>query len=587
MTYNYIDAFPLPPEVIPDQLRRLLIPVGSDPREEVEIARFYESPNKPVDDEHLYLQMAVVQDDSHEPLAYFKETATGVVAHSVPVDESGAFDTFNPSISGHDYMVASWGTGSFYTFNLAEKVWMTLGLSPRCIGNDHQRMIYDDLALPEVGVAGGEISSEYYWKSSRNIKWSMRNDYFRKYLWLRSARAVRSIYYRARLPEHPSVRGLMGSQSHVLLKPETGPVWYELDLRMHLGHLLMQVWLCVEAAGPELCPQPSADGLTWPSTTGPTTHYMANSLISGGEVYLDDGFLDRYEQSAFYDAVPGRLDGVWHCSPSYKGQWAFSECVRVGRNLISVPMRQLYNAIPDREIFRAYEYALDPDAISHLDLTAEHIVSKTQRLLDQILMLGDNMSALAQSVGIHEDPEQLTGFSRKKLRANGWNDYPNLSKLAQVAPLAMTQQAFLSRCKQIHEILQNVPNGTVKKLLEKAGCPKKDVQPLALLKCLQALLNVLQRLNADQESLESFASSAVPGGWSANNPIMAPLFLNYDLRIADAHDTVGKCIGTLQVMGFDTAHLNDGYGLALDFVMDGVIDSIAQLNAQLTRLIAV
>lgn len=587
MTYNYLDAFPLPPEVIPDQLRRLLIPVGSDPREEVEIARFYESPNKPVDDEHLYLQMAVVQDDSHEPLAYFKETATGVVAHSVPVDEPGAFDTFNPSISGHDYMVASWGTGSFYTFNLAEKVWMTLGLSPRCIGNDHQRMIYDDLALPEVGVAGGEISSEYYWKSSRNIKWSMRNDYFRKYLWLRSARAVRSIYYRARLPEHPVIRGLMGPQSHVLLKPETGPVWYELDLRMHLGHLLMQVWLCLEAAGPELCPQPSPDGLVWPGTTRPMTHDLANSLTSGGEVYLDDGFLDRYEQSAFYDAVPSRLDGVWHCSPSYKGQWAFSECVRVGRNMISVPMRQLYNAIPDREILRAYEYALDPDAISHLDITAEHIVSKTQRLLDQILMLGDNMSALAQSVGIHDDPEQLTGFSRQKLRANGWDDYPNLSKLAQVAPLAMTQQAFLSRCKQIHEILQNVPNGTVKKLLEKAGCPKKDVQPLALLKCLQGLLNVLQRLNADQESLESFASSAVPEGWSANNPAMAPLFLNYDLRIADAHDTVGKCIGTLQAMGFDTAHLNDGYGLALDFVMDGVIDSIAQLNAQLTRLIAV
>lgn len=68
---------------------------------------------------------------------------------------------------------------------------------------------------------------------------------------------------------------------------------------------------------------------------------------------------------------------------------------------------------------------------------------------------------------------------------------------------------------------------------------------------------------------------------------MAPLLLNYDLRIFDAHDTVGKCISALQAMGFDTAHLHDGYGLALDFVMDGVIDSIAQLNVQLTRPIAV
>jgi len=34
---------------------------------------------------------------------------------------------------------------------------------------------------------------------------------------------------------------------------------------------------------------------------------------------------------------------------------------------------------------------------------------------------------------------------------------------------------------------------------------------------------------------------------------------------------------TLQSLGFDTANINDGYALALDFVMDGVIDALDRI----------
>ena len=67
---------------------------------------------------------------------------------------------------------------------------------------------------------------------------------------------------------------------------------------------------------------------------------------------------------------------------------------------------------------------------------------------------------------------------------------------------------------------------------------------------------------------------------------MAPLFLNNDLRIADAHEAVGKCIQTLQGMGFDTGHLNDGYGLAIDFVLDGVISALEAINSVMEQLLA-
>lgn len=103
------------------------------------------------------MQMAVVPDDGQHSIPIL-HSDQGQVAHSTPVLRGkGSERDFAPSVSGNDYIVASWGSGAFYTYHLAEKVWMALGLTPRCLGNEQQRLVYDDLELPEFGVAEGEI----------------------------------------------------------------------------------------------------------------------------------------------------------------------------------------------------------------------------------------------------------------------------------------------------------------------------------------------------------------------------------------------------------------------------------------------
>lgn len=585
MSFDYVAAFPLPSDLIPKRLRSLLTPIGLNPREVVEVACLHETSDSDDDDETIYLQMAVVQGSSGDIPDCFEGAGDGVVAYSVPVDRKGIAATYSPSLSGHDYIVASWGDGSFYTYHLAEKVWMTLGLTPRCLGNEHQKLIYDDLRLPEFCVAQGEISNEYHWRAIRNVAWSMSNEYLRKYLWLRAARGVRTIYYRKKLPDHPEVRRLMGGEVHVELQPRAGSAWCTLDIREYKQGLLMQVWATVEAVSSELCPEQSADGIIWPGYEGPMTHERANALLNGKHVFLDDRFLEQYEQSAFYDTSPVSVDGVWHSSPSYKGQWGFTDCIRVGRNLVRVSLRELYKPKPDRAIIHAFAYALNHEEVAHLDMNAEHIVAKVQRLLDELLDLGDNLSALGATVGNQRTAQDLTGFARDEINDNGWSTYSNLRRLAQVAPLDMTQQAFLSRCKQLHEILQKIPNGYLKQLLGKAGCPHSKTSNLGLLKLLEALLNILQRLNDDEESLDAFLSQSEPEGWNNRNSDMAPLFLNNDLRIADAHEAVEKCLHTLQTLGFDTGNLNSGYGLALDFVVDGVINALVAINSAIEQLL--
>jgi hypothetical protein len=574
--FDYLHAFPIPVDLLPHRLRSLLEPVGLDSGLRVEVCSQFELDPHGHERECIQMAMAVVPDDGKElPLPV--EWNHGVVAYSVPdSDTKGASENFCPSLDGHDYVVASWGSGSFYTFNLAEKVWMALGLTPRCIGNEEQRIVYDDLRLPEFNVAGGEVSGQYYWQPSRNISWVMSNEYLRRYLWMRGAIGVRTFFYERLMPDTRELRDLMEGEPHVELKGEGD--WFLLDIREHRGGLLIQLWATMHAITCELCENQTANGILWPGIDDPVTHDRANSIFNRDSVYLDDRFLEKYEQNSFYDSTPVKVHGeAWHCSPSYLGQWSFPGCRRVGRNLIRVSLRDLYQAKPEREILHAHVHAVSPARIAQTDFTEEHIVSKTERLVAELLQLGDHLSELGASLGIGKAASDLINLSRQDIVDNGWLNYPQLRRLAQVAPLEMSQQAFLSRCKSIHEIWQCIPPGFLKRLLEAAGVPRDAITQWGSLKLFQTLLNILEGLDRNEEQVDAYRNRETPQNWDARDPSISPLFVCNELRIADAHD-VGERLEQLQQLGFDTASLRHGYGLALDFVFDRVIEAFAAIN---------
>ena len=582
---HHLATFPIQGAALPARLRALLSPVGLDPVERVEVTSDIEIDHHGANAEFVHMLMAVVHESIESPLSIFDAAGNGVVSFSVPVlSAKGSSAEFGPTMSGHDYVVASWGDGSHYAYNLAEKVWMALGLSPRCIGNEQQRLVYDDLGVPDFAVADGEVAREYNYTSSRDVVWRISNAHLRKYLWIRGARGVRTFFYQAQIPDSPELRQLMNGMQHVDIKSDAG--WYEIDIREHAGGLLLQVWASVDAVSCELCPERTADNIDWPGVEGLVTHASADADRAAHIIHLDDRFLERYEKSGFYDTTPTFYYGQWHCSPSYRNQWSFTDCSRVGRNLVKVSLRELYKPKPDQEILHARSFALSPEAVAQFDLNEEHIVSKTGRLLAELLDLGDNLSRLGSRIGQNKAPEELVGFSAADIHANGWLHYPQLSRMAQVVPLSMTEQDFLARCKSIHEIWQKVPNGFLKRILEVAGCPKKKVADLGSIKLLQAILNIAEHLDAQEENAVAFASQDEPAHWDVSNDKMAALFVTNDLRIADAHDTFANALPRLQDLGFDTASLQQGHGRALDFVLDGVIAAIANLNDPLGRILS-
>ena len=166
-----------------------------------------------------------------------------------------------------------------------------------------QRVIFDDLSLPEFGVAEGEISTEYLYSPKRDVRWTMSNEYLRRYLWMRGTYGVRVFFYEAPVAGLPRPSDSVGGRDSRATKA-LRQVWYEFDIREHRGGLLIQVWASVVAVAPELSPEPSACGLVWPEFAQPMTHNRANALIKTMPVYLDDRFLERYEQSSFFDTRP-------------------------------------------------------------------------------------------------------------------------------------------------------------------------------------------------------------------------------------------------------------------------------------------
>lgn len=582
----WLDDFPVPADLLPERFVRLITPISADPWNVlVDVATHFQHDLHGPEREDLLMQTAVVLEADGLDLGVLRRCDFNVVSSSTPiVDRKGDVTEFAPSIGGHDYIVASWGDNSFFNFYLAEKVWMTLGLSSRTVGGDHQRVIFDDLGEPQFGVAEGEASNQYEWTSKRSVFWKMRSDYLHRYLWMRGANGVRIFYYSKLLPSRADLIALLDAHGQFVHTAEDER--YELDLRRHGGGILMQVWGAAAVLGPQLSQMRSAQGLIWPGHTDGMTSDRANALVGAHHVFLNDRFLERYEQDAIYDCHVVAIDGRWHTSPAYRGQWGFTDCVRIGRDAIRVSMRELYKPKPESEIVHAFDHVLSPEASAAIDSAQDHILSRTEKIVRHLLDLGDLLAELGGLLGVDVEADTIVHLSRARIIADQWRPYPELRRLARVAPLDMTQSAFLARCKALNELLTRIPQRPLKRMLVFCGCSAADLENFRSFRLLQALLSFLQEANARGDNWQALAGIADEVNWKANNPVWVPLLQLNRLRNAEAHENFREMHEALAVMNFDIALLNGGYGLALDHVFDTCASAIAVLNGELQNALS-
>lgn len=176
-------------------------------------------------------------------------------------------------------------------------------------------------------------------------------------------------------------------------------------------------------------------------------------------------------------------------------------------------------------------------------------------------------------------------YNKDELCAEGLRNYPLLQKLSQVASSDMQEQDFLARCKTINEIINKIKIGSLKKLSIAMGVNPKDVEKFQALKLLQGILNFTDAILEQNEEQSALKHANELAKFNSLNLKLSALFINNDLRNAEAHEAVEKSIEHLANLGFDGAILASGYSHALDFIFDKVIESLKNLNTNLNKIL--
>ena len=437
---NYIDDLPLPNHLIPSKLKELLSPIDDSPLNNIEVACAYETTQS----REIFCNMTTVtvplDKINNLPLLYLNH---GVVSTGPDNDSEGMCDG-NYTIGGYYSLISSWGNGSLFTYNLSDRFWMTLGLTPRCHCND--TISWDDISNDETDIAFGELSTEYCYEYKRNVSWKIRNDYLRKYLWHLGHAAVRVFYYEQDFPRTKELEEIIGKNGY--FKDINNNKWYDFRLFVHRGFpdkICLQVEASVVVALPELCPEKTLEDIIWPDLHRSITRYQARAMSFSDRAYFSDNLLKHFENKKDYTIVP--TSGYIR----YKDVWAFRDCTRVKRNYISMPYCKIFEGMDVRTIITLSRFAVSKKEVDAAE-DCENIAAKTVRFKDAFLLLGDNLSKLLSILTAQNIlAEDIIQMSKKDLEYEGWYSNERLFKMAKVAPLDMSQDDFLSRCKTVNE----------------------------------------------------------------------------------------------------------------------------------------
>jgi hypothetical protein len=218
---------------------------------------------------------------------------------------------------------------------------MTYGLAPRPVGNG--AVHWDDPAGPVRDIVKVTAPSVYSFPKATLASVSIFREYVQDYFTLRKKALVQSFYERRFSSTDSEIEERLGSEQFVDLDTPNR----QLRLLRIPGRERI---ILLSASGARLLALPGplpisndpleAEGLIWPGLDGPVVHARALGMTPIHCVYVDDRVLADYEGRTDF-AVEPESGAV-----SFGTQWAVGYCSRVGRNLIRLELKKLYEGVP-------------------------------------------------------------------------------------------------------------------------------------------------------------------------------------------------------------------------------------------------
>ncbi len=332
--------------------------------------------------------------------------------------------------------------------------------------------------------------------------------------------------------------------------------------------------------------------LTWPGIDKPITHDGRSWAKQEYYVYVHDTVLADYEGRQEYDIYP-ESGGVSYS----KGQWTVTECDRIGRNIIRIKLRKMYEGAPPLVVKHWNKYAVDPPQEDIKTLPSQqNIAKRAKAIVFAYISFGEKLAGLISS--ITEKPvilKELIKFDRQTLEYNGWWKGPNIEPITRHIPLKMNKEEFLDRCESLYSLIgeglsEKLIRGALtelkidRRLIEIGREQIKGYRSIKLLDTLLELVNVSNETGLDLVN----DSEAILAEWTPNEKQskLSSLFSLNELRQLAVHGRDSGSDKKLKdnLCNFDitlnsTTH---GYGEACDRVYDKLSETLSRLGGILS-----
>ncbi len=474
---------------------------------------------------------------------------------------------------GIEPLVPSWKSNNRTVQQPDPGLLMTYGLIPR-INKDSGIIHWDDLCTPRHDVIVATPVSVYdnFLETSSSVM--IRRDYLQDYASLRMRSVICVFYERWLLGQNEELSRLLAGSSYREWRYRDAYIRVQMtqsdDPKCHLdiwGHrLLIRPGFRPISEDAEHCGE-----LSWPGVP----EAISDETWRGHHatfVYVMDTVLGRFEGRPEYQIHPesGSL--------RYGHQWGISHCDRVGRDLLRVEVKKLYEGTPPDIVRHYHSHAVNPPAEKVADLQKErNIATRSHDVVIALCQLGEAMANLANRLDRRSvSSKEFVSLDAQQMRSIGWWNAGSVEPICRHVPISATRDAFVGRCKDLYQVIgEGLQEHALRRLLISLGISSTTIGDLKSLKLLCRLIDLACLAGSSGLDLVSDRDAVIARIQSPADPSPCRhLFALNEARQLDAHrqgsSFPSKLETVLKKFGIDAATVVPGYGRAIDVVYEKI-----------------
>lgn len=514
----------------------------------------------------------------------------GCIGHEIespgpwPSSNKGKFN-YKPSfwIKDNDWketiepLIVSWESANRTILLPDQGFLMTYGLISRAC--DSGEIYWDDPANRICNVVQVQPPSEFNYELIKESRVLIRREYLQDYATVRDMHIIQ-IYFIENLSNNVdpiSKRILRYGFDEFTLLHRTICIRQDNNLCLHA-----QIWGYRFLLNPRNAPVSDDEDygkLNWPGygeVDGRRGMRLFQLPQACKYVYVSDEVLGEYEGHSEFNISP-------ECGAvSYGNQWKVGG-TRIGRDLIQVELKKLYEGNRPKTVRTWYKYCVDsPDVGEIRSLRNElNIAQRAKSIVYALLELGDVLAELTfKATGKQFSSQDIVGLARNKLEQNGWWTDIVIEPITRHASIRMKECEFFERCVDLSKVVvDGFSEAILRQTLHAMAVSREDIKELGSIKLLNIL--VQKAIVSTNSGLDYFIDASEIEKRRNENSIKARIDELENLKALrnfKTHRDNRKKNNALKEFGICLPKMVSGWGPALDTIYDKTSAKISEIT---------